>query len=400
MIDIAQENSNVVARIIVIGVGGAGNNAVNRMIEDGVKGVEFICMNTDKQQLANCKSPVNIQLGEKLTKGLGAGAQPEIGEKAAEETKDEIADAIRGANMVFVTCGMGGGTGTGATPVIAGIAKDMGILTVAVVTRPFAFENRKRADNAKAGLEKLKDHVDTMIVIKNDKLLEIVDKKTTMQEAFHKADEVLQQGVQGITDLINNPGLINLDFADITTVMKNKGMAHFGIGVASGDNKCVDAVKLATESPLLDTTLTGATDVILNFSGNNVTMLDINEASEYVQNITGNDTNLILGSSLSDDGDDDTVVVTVIATGLESDEMGDGIKTPSFGRAVGAAGAARRTAVSSSHYTKPPKSGSERPGYVSSRAQSSRSVTPRAVEKDDNEIQIPMFLKNHTKKDK
>ena len=243
MLEIKINESESSAKIIVIGVGGAGNNAVNRMIDENICGVEFIGINTDKQALQLCKAPTPIQIGEKLTKGLGAGAKPEVGEKAAEESSEDIAAAIKGADMVFVTCGMGGGTGTGAAPVVARIAKDMGILTVGVVTKPFKFEGRARMNNALAGIENLKANVDTLIVIPNDKLLEIVDRRTTMPEALKRADEVLQQAVQGITDLINVPALINLDFADIQTVMIDKGIAHIGIGKAKGDDKAIEAVK-------------------------------------------------------------------------------------------------------------------------------------------------------------
>ena len=258
MLEIRTTETDTSAKIIVIGVGGAGNNAVNRMIDENIGGVEFIGVNTDKQALQLCKAPTLIQIGEKLTKGLGAGAQPEIGEKAAEESAEELSAAVKGADMVFVTCGMGGGTGTGAAPVVAKIVKEQGILTVGVVTKPFKFEAKKRMINAVSGIEKLKESVDTLIVIPNDKLLEIVDRRTSMPDALKKADEVLQQAVQGITDLINLPALINLDFADVQTVMKDKGMAHIGIGNAKGDEKAIEAVKLAVASPLLETTINGA----------------------------------------------------------------------------------------------------------------------------------------------
>ena len=254
------------ARIVVIGVGGAGNNAVNRMVDEGIGGVEFVGINTDKQALALCKAPTVLQIGEKVTKGLGAGAKPEVGEKAAEESVEEIKKLFEGADMVFVTCGMGGGTGTGAAPVVAGLAKEMGCLTVGVVTKPFRFEARTRMTNALNGIEKLKKNVDTLIVIPNDKLLEIVDRRTTMPEALAKADEVLQEAVQGITDLINQPALINLDFADVQTVMKDKGVAHIGIGEAKGDDKAMEAVQKAVQSPLLETTIDGASHVIINIS--------------------------------------------------------------------------------------------------------------------------------------
>ena len=315
MLEIKSNDAESAARIIVIGVGGAGNNAVNRMIDEKIDGVEFIGVNTDKQALQLCKAPKLLQIGEKLTKGLGAGAKPEVGQKAAEENTDEITNALSGADMVFVTCGMGGGTGTGAAPVIAGIAKEMGILTVGVVTKPFRFEARTRMTNALGGIEKLKDSVDTLIVIPNDKILEIVDRRTTMPEALKKADEVLQQAVQGITDLINVPGLINLDFADVQTVMTDKGIAHIGIGKGKGDDKASEAVKMAVESPLLETTIAGATDVIINVSGD-ISMYDADDAASYVQQLTGDDVNIIFGA-MYDDTTPDTCTITVIATGLE-----------------------------------------------------------------------------------
>ena len=281
MLEIKTTEAESSAKIIVIGVGGAGNNAVNRMIDENIGGVEFVGVNTDKQALLLCKAPTLIQIGEKLTKGLGAGAQPEVGAKAAEESMEELSAAIEGADMVFVTCGMGGGTGTGAAPVVAKIAKDQGILTVGVVTKPFKFEAKARMVNALSGVDKLRENVDTLIVIPNDKLLEIVDRRTTFPDALKKADEVLQQAVQGITDLINMPALINLDFADVQTVMKDKGLAHIGIGMAKGDDKAIEAVKLAVTSPLLETTINGASHVIINISGD-ISLMDANDAASYV----------------------------------------------------------------------------------------------------------------------
>ena len=266
-----------------------------------------------------CKAPTLIQIGEKLTKGLGAGAQPEIGEKAAEESAEELSAAVKGADMVFVTCGMGGGTGTGAAPVVAKIAKEQGILTVGVVTKPFKFEAKKRMINAVSGIEKLKESVDTLIVIPNDKLLEIVDRRTSMPDALKKADEVLQQAVQGITDLINLPALINLDFADVQTVMKDKGMAHIGIGNAKGDEKAIEAVKLAVASPLLETTINGASHVIINISGD-ISLMDANDAASYVQDLAGEDANIIFGAKY-DETMTDEATITVIATGLENPSM-------------------------------------------------------------------------------
>ena len=317
MLEIMTNEAESSAKIIVVGVGGAGNNAVNRMVEEAIGGVEFIGVNTDKQALTLCKAPTVIQIGEKLTKGLGAGAKPEIGENAAEESIEEIRQAIQGADMVFVTCGMGGGTGTGAAPVVAGVAKEMGILTVGVVTKPFRFEAKTRMSNALAGIEKLKESVDTLIIIPNDRLLEIVDRRTTMPEALKKADEVLQQAVQGITDLINLPALINLDFADVQTVMIDKGVAHIGIGEGKGDDKAMEAVQQAVSSPLLETTIEGASHVIINVSGD-ISLMDANDAATYVQNMTGEDTNIIFGA-LYDDKEADYVRITVIATGLDDE---------------------------------------------------------------------------------
>ena len=314
MLEIVNNEFEAAAKILVVGVGGGGNNAVNRMVDSQISGVEFLGVNTDKQALQLCKSPRLLQIGDKITQGLGCGAQPAIGEQAAEESAEDIANAIRGAHMVFVTCGMGGGTGTGAAPVIARIAKEEGALTVGVVTKPFRFEAKKRMDNAMGGIEKLKQNVDTLIVIPNDKLLELVDRRTSMEDALKIADEVLEQSVRGITDLINVPSLINLDFADVKTVMENKGIAHIGIGAAKGDDKAIEAVKQAVNSPLLETTIAGATDVIVNISGE-ITLLDADDAVSFVRDITGDDVNLIMGA-MCDDSEPDTCTVTVIATGI------------------------------------------------------------------------------------
>lgn len=315
MLEIKTNDAESAAKIIVVGIGGAGNNAVNRMIDEQIGGVDFIGVNTDKQALQLCKAPKLLQIGEKLTKGLGAGAKPEVGEKAAEESTEEISAALKGADMVFVTCGMGGGTGTGAAPVVAKLAKEMGILTVGVVTKPFRFEAKARMVNALNGIERIKENVDTLIVIPNDKLLEIVDRRTTMPEALKKADEVLQQAVRGITDLINVPTTINLDFADVQTVMKDKGIAHIGIGEGKGDDKALEAVKMAVESPLLETTISGATHIIINVSGD-ITLADANDAASYVQNLAGEDITIIFGA-MYDATKSDSCTITVIATGLE-----------------------------------------------------------------------------------
>ncbi len=316
MLEIKTPDADSSAKIIVVGVGGAGNNAVDRMIQEEIRGVEFIGVNTDKQALMLCKAPTLIQIGEKLTKGLGAGAQPEVGQKAAEESAEELTSAVKGADMVFVTCGMGGGTGTGAAPVVAQIAKEQGILTVGVVTKPFKFEAKTRMVNAISGIDRLKECVDTLIVIPNDKLLELVDRRTTMPDALKKADEVLQQAVRGITDLINLPALINLDFADVQTVMKDKGLAHIGIGTAKGDDKAIEAVKLAVASPLLETTIEGASHVIINISGD-ISLMDANDAASYVQDLAGDNANIIFGAKY-DENMTDEATITVIATGLES----------------------------------------------------------------------------------
>jgi len=323
LLEIMTNEAEAAAKIIVIGVGGAGNNAVNRMVEDTTGGVEFVGINTDKQALTLCKAPKILQVGEKLTKGLGAGAQPDVGEKAAEESIEELKQLMTGADMVFVTCGMGGGTGTGAAPVVAGIAKELGVLTVGVVTKPFRFEAKTRMSNALSGIDKLRENVDTLIVIPNDKLLEIVDRRTTMPEALKKADEVLQQAVQGITDLINKPALINLDFADVQTVMIDKGIAHIGIGEAKGDDKAMEAVQKAVSSPLLETTIKGATHVIINIHGD-ISLMDANDAASYVQELAGEQANIIFGA-MYDDSELDTAKITVIATGLdEADNAGKG----------------------------------------------------------------------------
>ncbi len=303
------------AKILVIGVGGAGNNAVNRMIDENITGVDLVAINTDKQVLATSKAPTKIQIGEKLTKGLGAGAKPEVGAGAIEENREEITELMKDADMVFVTCGMGGGTGTGAAPVVAEIAKNLGILTVGVVTKPFSFEGKPRMNNAIAGIDRLKEHVDTLIVVPNDKLLQICDKRTTIPDALKKADEVLQQGVQGVTDLIQSPGIINLDFADIQSVMRDKGIAHIGIGRGSGEDKAVEAIKQAMESPLLETTVSGATDIIINFAGN-IGMIEAYDAVNYLTEAAGENVNIIFGT-VDNETLGEEVSITIIATGIE-----------------------------------------------------------------------------------
>ena len=385
LLEIKTNESDLAAKIIVIGVGGGGNNAVNRMIDEGIMGVEFVCVNTDKQHLSNCKAGNCIQIGEKLTKGLGAGADPEVGKAAAEENREELTELVKGADMVFVTCGMGGGTGTGAAPVIAGIAKEMGILTVGIVTKPFRFEARSRMNNATSGIDELKKNVDTLIVIPNDMLLEIVDRRTSMPDALKKADEVLQQGVQGITDLINVPGLINLDFADVQTVMKDKGIAHIGIGTGSGDDKCVEAVKEAISSPLLETTIEGASHVIINISGD-VGLQEANDAAMYIEELTGENTNIIFGVMFPE-AEDDSVKITVIATGLEDDGMHlTEEHTPAFLK--------KPAAPKTNFPTKEGQLASSRPVAPSTLGSShtARPQTPSYSRQAEDGIKIPEFL--------
>ena len=317
MIEFQNEEQNTFATIKVVGCGGGGNNAVNRMVDAGLRGVEFISVNTDRQALSQTNAQVKIQIGEKLTKGLGAGAIPEVGRRAAEESREEIASALKGADLVFITAGMGGGTGTGAAPVVAEIARDLGTLTIAVVTKPFNFEGKQRMKNAEAGIAELKQHVDTLVVIPNDRLLQVVNKGTTMLEAFRIADDVLRQGIQGISDLIAVPAMINLDFADVKTVMESGGMAHMGIGIGRGENKLVDAAKNAISSPLLETNIDGARAVLINVTGGeDISIVDINEAANLIMEAADPDANIIFGAGI-DETMDDEVRITVIATGFE-----------------------------------------------------------------------------------
>ena len=318
------------AKIKVIGVGGAGSNAVNRMIEEGVQGVEFIVANTDTQALNASRAETRIQLGPKLTKGLGAGSIPEVGRKAAEESEQQISEALAGADMIFVTCGMGGGTGTGAAPIVARIAKDLGALTVGVVTRPFTFEGPKRGRYAAEGIAELKANVDTLVIISNNRLLEIVDKKTPMLEAFREADNVLRQGVQGISDLITAPGYVNLDFADVKTVMKDQGSALMGIGIASGENRTAEATKKAISSPLLEVSIDGAEQILLNITGgSDLTLFEAQDASDIVAQASTSEVNIIFGTSINENLGDE-VIVTVIATGID-DKKKDEKKTANRG---------------------------------------------------------------------
>ena len=304
------------ASIKVVGVGGAGNNALNRMIDYGLKGIEFIAVNTDIQALEGSKASKKIQIGEKLTRGLGAGSNPEIGKCSAEESKTEIAEVLKGADMVFVTSGMGGGTGTGAAPIVAETSKEMGILTVAVVTKPFPFEGKRRMTQAEAGIDELRQTVDTLIIIPNEKLLQVVEKQTSVVEAFRMADDVLKQGVQGISDLITTPGLVNLDFADVKTIMLDAGIAHMGIGRASGENRAQEAARQAIHSPLLETSIDGAGGVLINVTGGrDLGLLEMNEAAELVQKSVDPEANIIFGAVI-DEALDNEIVITVIATGF------------------------------------------------------------------------------------
>ena len=312
-------NMEPFANIKVIGIGGGGNNAVNRMIDAGLKGVEFISINTDRQVLFTSKAEHKLQVGEKITRGLGAGANPEIGKKAAEESREDCSQLLQGADMVFITAGMGGGTGTGAAPIIAEIAKELGILTVGVVTKPFTFEGKRRMLYAEQGIEELKGRVDTLVTIPNDRLLQVIEKKTTMLEAFRIADDVLKQGVQGISDLIAVPGLVNLDFADVKTIMLEQGLAHMGIGEASGENRATEAAKQAIHSPLLETSILGAKGVLLNITGGtNLGLFEVNEAAELVVEAADQDANIIFGSVINEELKDE-IRITVIATGFEKD---------------------------------------------------------------------------------
>lgn len=383
-----ETNIDALAVIKVIGVGGGGNNAVNRMIEHGVQGVEFIAVNTDAQALQLSDAEVKMQIGGKLTRGLGAGANPEVGKKAAEESKEQLEEALRGADMVFVTAGMGGGTGTGAAPVIAQIAKELGALTVGVVTRPFTFEGRKRSTQATGGIAAMKEAVDTLIVIPNDKLLEIVDKNTPMVEAFREADNVLRQGVQGISDLIAVPGLINLDFADVKTIMYNKGSALMGIGMSTGENRAAEAAKKAISSPLLETSIDGAKGVLMNITGgSNLSLFEVQEAADIVATASDENVNMIFGSVINDNLKDE-IVVTVIATGFNEEQL----TTARPGRGAGMAGVRPRENRSVPQSNQQPSPRYEEPRY--------EQPEPRQQQTHQHEEQldIPTFLRNRQRR--
>jgi len=389
-------NMEELATIKVIGVGGGGNNAVNRMIEHGVEGVEFIAVNTDAQALNLSKAEAKIQIGGKLTRGLGAGANPEVGKKAAEESKEQLEEVLKGADMVFVTAGMGGGTGTGAAPVIAQVAKDLGALTVGVVTRPFSFEGRRRSTQAISGIDTLKGSVDTLIVIPNDRLLEIVDKNTPMLEAFREADNVLRQGVQGISDLIAKPGLINVDFADVKTIMYDKGSALMGIGIATGEMRATEAAKKAISSPLLETSIDGAHGILMNITGGtNLSLYEVQEAADLVTSAADKEVNVIFGSVINENLNDE-IVVTVIATGFDENaqpkpEMKQKQQRPSIGHTQHAATRQVDEPVQREQYQQPQQS-----QYQQQQSQSQSQPQPR-VRQEEDELDIPTFLRNRNR---
>ncbi|PBB05315.1 cell division protein FtsZ [Salimicrobium humidisoli] len=369
------------ATIKVIGVGGGGSNAVNRMIEHGVQGVEFIAVNTDAQALNMSKAEVKMQIGNKLTRGLGAGANPEVGRKAAEESKEQLEEALQGADMVFVTAGMGGGTGTGAAPVIAQVSKEVGALTVGVVTRPFSFEGRKRSTQATGGIDSFKGSVDTLIVIPNDRLLEIVDKNTPMLEAFREADNVLRQGVQGISDLIAVPGLINVDFADVKTIMVDKGSALMGIGIATGEDRAAEAAKKAISSPLLETSIDGAHGVLMNISGGtNLSLYEVQEAADIVTSAADQEVNVIFGSVINENLKDE-IVVTVIATGFDEAQMKEGQNKP------------RQRNINQQQTSSEPRHREESP-----RRETREPQNEEQPSQEEDTLDIPTFLRNRNRR--
>lgn len=382
------------AQIKVIGVGGGGNNAINRMVEGGLKGVEFLAVNTDKQALFLSKANMKIQIGDKLTKGLGAGSDPDIGQKAAEENRDEIAEALKGSDMVFVTAGMGGGTGTGAAPVVAAVAKELGILTVGVVTKPFTFEGRKRMVQAEKGIAQLKENVDTLIIIPNDRLLQVIQKNTSMVEAFKMADDILRQGVQGISDLIAVPGLVNLDFADVKTIMLNTGIAHMGTGRATGENRAEEAAKQAVHSPLLETSIEGARGVLLNITGgSDLGLLEVNAAAELVQKSADPEANIIFGAVI-DESLNDELLITVIATGFDRGLGSINIPTakkPEFSSFFGP----KQTSTMSSLNN---NGGNSNPtAQPASNPQTTSKPLNSIIPDAENDLDIPPFLRKNKK---
>ncbi len=381
-IDLEEKTTIEGARIKVIGVGGGGNNAVDRMIEAGVTKADFICVNTDAQQLANVKAPTTLQIGAKLTNGLGAGAKPEIGRQAAEETKDEIKNLMKDTEMVFVTAGMGGGTGTGAAPIIAEAAKSLGVLTVAVVTKPFFFEGPQRMNNAEEGIKQLADKVDAIVTIPNDLLLKIADKKVTIKDSFKLADDVLRQGVQGIIEVITQQGIINCDFADVRSIMKDSGVAHMGIGVGKGENAAQDAVRAAIESPLLETSIEGAENVLLNITGGSeFSLVDMGEVSSIVRDLVSEDANIIVGTAM-DENLKDEIKVTLIATGLDGSSKRNKDKAAELKRIT-------------PRYSSSNSSERKNPSYSSSvSVDDDNSIFNRKLRPSMGSIDVPDFFKN------
>ncbi len=381
-IDLEEKTTIEGARIKVIGVGGGGNNAVDRMIEAGVTKADFICVNTDAQQLANVKAPTTLQIGAKLTNGLGAGAKPEIGRQAAEETKDEIKNLMKDTEMVFVTAGMGGGTGTGAAPIIAEAAKSLGVLTVAVVTKPFFFEGPQRMNNAEEGIKQLADKVDAIVTIPNDLLLKIADKKVTIKDSFKLADDVLRQGVQGIIEVITQQGIINCDFADVRSIMKDSGVAHMGIGVGKGENAAQDAVRAAIESPLLETSIEGAENVLLNITGGSeFSLVDMGEVSSIVRDLVSEDANIIVGTAM-DENLKDEIKVTLIATGLDGSSKRNKDKAAELKRIT-------------PRYSSSSSSDRKNPSYSSSvSVDDDNSIFNRKLRPSMGSIDVPDFFKN------
>ncbi|MBE5781304.1 MAG: cell division protein FtsZ [Clostridiales bacterium] len=390
------------ASIKVIGVGGAGNNAVNRMVQHGLRGVEFVAVNTDRQALYMSQASQRVQIGEKLTKGLGAGANPEIGQQAAEESREEIANVIRDSDMVFITAGMGGGTGTGAAPVIAGIARELGILTVGVVTRPFSFEGKKRAQNAEKGIEALRQNVDTLVIIPNDRLLLVVGKGTSIVDAFKVADDVLRQGIQGISDLIAVPSLINLDFADVKTIMENSGIAHMGLGLGTGEDRAVTAAKMAIQSPLLETSIDGAHGVLLNITGGpSMGIIEVTEAAELVQEAADPDANIIFGAGI-DESLGETMRITVIATGFKGQAQPTPVRKVSRPQPEPQQGFAPRPALRREEVVEEPVKETyeeESFGFAQSRPEPRQRPQNRQAfgqsTLDDDDLEIPTWLRRN-----
>ena len=393
------------ARIKVVGVGGSGGNAIGRMMECKLRGVEFVSVNTDAQDLHHSKASEKVHIGKNLTKGLGAGMNPEIGRQAAEENRDEIAEVLKGSDMVFVTCGLGGGTGTGASPIVAEVAKEAGALTIAVVTKPFSFEGAQRKAIALEGLENLKDRVDALIVISNDRLLQIIDRKTTLVNAFRVVDDVLRQGVQGISDLISKPGIVNVDFADVKTVLQDAGSALMGIGVASGENRATQAAKIAVNSPLLEFSIDGAKGILFNVSGGpDITMLEINEAANVITESIDPNAKVIFGATIDESAKKGELHLTVIAAGFDSEAVSELARIPSATSEEAAKAIIERTPASSLVGT--PAEIKEKPKFIVEEKVSAKpkrqisfeSKVSSIGEDEDEELEIPAFIRRKMKK--